>query len=305
LRLFDKLVVWTLPLVPKFLVRRVSNRYIAGPTLDDAMRVVRKLNQEGCCATLDVLGEHITKKDDAEAAVQEYVQALERINKEKLDSNISVKLTMLGLKLDREFCIENMRKLVQTARRFGNFVRIDMEDSSCTTDTLAVYHALKKDFDNVGFVIQAYLRRSIKDIREQMNCNSKINVRLCKGIYIEPREIAYKDREIINSNYLYLLEELLAHDHYAAIATHDEKLVWAAFKLIDQLKLPHDQYEFQMLLGVEEQLRRLILKEGYKLRVYVPFGKQWYEYSVRRLKENPQLAGYVVKNFFGILKRGH
>ncbi len=305
MRLFDKLVVWTLPLVPKFLVRRVSNRYIAGPTLDDAMRVVRKLNQEGCCATLDVLGEHITKKDDAEAAVQEYVQALERINKEKLDSNISVKLTMLGLKLDREFCIENMRKLVQTARRFGNFVRIDMEDSSCTTDTLAVYHALKKDFDNVGFVIQAYLRRSIKDIREQMNCNSKINVRLCKGIYIEPREIAYKDREIINSNYLYLLEELLAHDHYAAIATHDEKLVWAAFKLIDQLKLPHDQYEFQMLLGVEEQLRRLILKEGYKLRVYVPFGKQWYEYSVRRLKENPQLAGYVVKNFFGILKRGH
>jgi proline dehydrogenase len=304
LNLLDKLTVWTLPLVPKFLVRRVSNRYIAGPTLDDAVRVVRNLNQEGCCATLDVLGEHITKKAEAEAAVQEYVQALERIDKENLDSNISVKLTMLGLKLDREFCLENMRKLVQTARDFGNFVRIDMEDSSCTTDTLAVYHALKKDFDNVGFVIQSYLRRSIKDVREQMNCNAKINVRVCKGIYIEPREIAYKDKDIINSNYLYLLEELLANGQYAAIATHDEKLVWAAFKLIDQFKLSRDQYEFQMLLGVEEQLRRLILKEGYKLRIYVPFGKQWYEYSVRRLKENPQLAGYVVKNFFGILKRG-
>jgi proline dehydrogenase len=304
LSVLDNLIVWTLPLVPKFLVRRVSNRYIAGPTLDDAVRVVRNLNQEGCCATLDVLGEHITKKAEAEAAVQEYVQALERIDKENLDSNISVKLTMLGLKLDREFCLENMRKLVQTARDFGNFVRIDMEDSSCTTDTLAVYHALKKDFDNVGFVIQSYLRRSIKDVREQMNCNAKINVRVCKGIYIEPREIAYKDKDIINSNYLYLLEELLANGQYAAIATHDEKLVWAAFKLIDQFKLSRDQYEFQMLLGVEEQLRRLILKEGYKLRIYVPFGKQWYEYSVRRLKENPQLAGYVVKNFFGILKRG-
>jgi proline dehydrogenase len=304
LNIFDKLVVWTIPFVPKFFVRRVSSRYIAGPTLDDAVRVVHDLNQQGCCATIDVLGEHITKKAEAEAAVNEYIQVLERLDEEQLDSNISVKLTMLGLKLDFDFCLQNMRKLVARAGEFKNFVRIDMEDSSCTTDTLNIYSALKKEFDNVGFVIQSYMRRSLTDIREQMNHHQKINVRLCKGIYIEPREIAYKDKQIINSNFEYLLQELLSKGHYVGIATHDEKLVWAAFKLIDELKLSKDKFEFQMLLGVDEELRRIILKEGYKLRVYVPFGKQWYEYSVRRLKENPSMAGYVVKNLFGIKSSG-
>ncbi len=304
MNIFDKLVVWTIPFVPRFFVRRVSSRYIAGPTLDDAVRVVRDLNQQGCCATIDVLGEHITRKEEAESAVNEYLQVLERLSQEKLDSNISVKLTMLGLKLDFDFCLQNMRKLVARAREFKNFVRIDMEDSSCTTDTLNIYSALKKEFDNVGFVIQAYMRRSLQDIRAQMANHKKINVRLCKGIYIEPREIAYKDKQIINSNFEYLLKELLSNGNYVGIATHDEKLVWAAFKLIDELQLSKDKFEFQMLLGVDEELRRIILKEGYKLRVYVPFGKQWYEYSVRRLKENPSMAGYVVKNLFGIKSSG-
>ena len=300
MNLFDKLVVWTIPFVPRFFVRRVSSRYIAGPNLEDAVRVVRNLNEQGCCATLDVLGEHITKKEEAESAVNEYLGVLDRLENEKLDSNISVKLTMLGLKLDRNFCVENVRKLAERAQEFENFVRIDMEDSSCTTDTLSVYSALKKEFNNVGFVIQSYMRRSLNDIREQMNNHKKINVRLCKGIYIEPREIAYKDKQIINSNYEFLLRDLLGNGHYVGIATHDEKLAWAAFKLIDELKLKKDKFEFQMLLGVDEELRRIILKQGYKLRVYVPYGKRWYEYSVRRLKENPGMAGYVVKNFFGI-----
>ncbi|RMF58138.1 MAG: proline dehydrogenase [Calditrichaeota bacterium] len=296
----DKLVVWTIPFVPRFLVKRVAARYIAGTTLDDAMRVVRDLNAQGCSATLDVLGEHITKRQETEAAIQAYMEALDRIQHEQLDSNISVKLTMLGLKLDRDFCLENMRKLVALAKEHGNFVRIDMEDSSCTTDTLHIYSALRKEFDNVGFVIQAYMRRSLRDIREQVAANGRVNVRLCKGIYVEPREIAYKDRSIINANYVLLLEELFRSSNYVGIATHDEKLVWAAYKLIDQMKLTADQYEFQMLLGVDEQLRRLILKDGHKLRVYVPFGRRWYEYSVRRLKENPRIAGYVVRNFFGL-----
>jgi proline dehydrogenase len=300
LKLFNKLVVWTTPIVPKFLVKRVSARYIAGTALDDALGVVKNLNAEGCCATLDVLGEHVTTQEEAESAVQEYLKALQRIDQEKLDSNISVKLTMLGLKLDVNFCLENMRRLVSTAREFGNFVRIDMEDSSCTTDTLRIYSELKKDFTNVGFVIQSYLRRSLKDIRNQMHHNSKINVRVCKGIYIEPREIAYKDKEIVNNNFMLLVEELLKNRNYVGIATHDEKLVWASYRIIDELKLAKEDYEFQMLLGVDEQLRRLILKDGHKLRVYVPYGIKWYEYSVRRLKENPQIAGYVVKNFFGL-----
>lgn len=298
--IFDNLVVSTISFVPKFLVKRASARYIAGPTLEDAVTVVRGLNDEGCCATLDVLGEDVKNKDEAEAAVQEYLKALQRIEQEKLDSNISVKLTMLGLKLDVNFCLENMRRLVKKAQEFGNFVRIDMEDSTCTSHTLKIYSELKKDFKNVGFVIQAYLRRSLQDIRDQMNTNSKINVRVCKGIYIEPRDIAYKDKDIINSNFMLLVEELLRNRNYVGIATHDEKLVWASYKIIDELKLAKDDYEFQMLLGVDEQLRRIILKDGHRLRVYVPYGQRWYEYSVRRLKENPRIAGYVAKNFFGL-----
>ena len=302
MNLLDKLVVWSMPIVPKFLVRKVASRYIAGTTLDEAVEVIKNLQEQGCCATLDVLGEHITKKEQAEHAVQEYLQILDKIEQENLDCNISIKLTMLGLKLDLDFCLENSRRLVQRAKEFDNFVRIDMEDSSCTTDTLQIHSQLKKDFDNVGFVIQAYMRRSLPDIRDQMNSNSKINVRVCKGIYIEPRDIAYKDKEIVNSNYSMLLQELLENGNYAGIATHDEKLVWAAYKTINDLKLSKDKFEFQMLLGVDEQLRRLTLKDGYKLRVYVPYGKQWYEYSIRRLKENPKIAGYVIKNFFGLKK---
>jgi len=298
--LLDKLVVWTIPIVPKFLVRKVASRYIAGTNLDEAVEVIKDLQKQGCCATLDVLGEHIDKKEQAEQAVQEYLQILDKIEQEDLDCNISIKLTMLGLKLDLDFCLENTKRLVQRAKELGNFVRIDMEDSSCTTDTLQIQSQLKKDFDNVGFVIQAYMRRSLQDIRDQMNSNSKINVRVCKGIYIEPRDIAYKDKEIVNSNYSMLLRELLENGNYAGIATHDEKLVWAAYNTINDLKLSRDKFEFQMLLGVDEQLRRLILKDGYKLRVYVPYGKQWYEYSIRRLQENPKIAGYVIKNFFGL-----
>ncbi len=300
--LFDKLVVWTIPIVPKFLVRKVAARYIAGTNLADAVQVIKDLQEQGCCATLDVLGEHIDKKEQAEHAVQEYLQILDKIEQEDLDCNISIKLTMLGLKLDLDFCLGNTRRLVQKAKEVGNFVRIDMEDSSCTTDTLQIHSQLKKDFDNVGFVIQAYMRRSLPDIRDQMNCNSKINVRVCKGIYIEPRDIAYKDKEIVNSNYSMLLRELLENGNYAGIATHDEKLVWAAYKTVNDLKLSRDKFEFQMLLGVDEQLRRLIIKDGYKLRVYVPYGKQWYEYSIRRLQENPKIAGYVIKNFFALKK---
>lgn len=300
--LFDKLVVWTIPFLPEFFVRRVSSRYIAGTTLDDAVRVVNKLNAEGCSATLDVLGEHLSQKEQAEDAVHEYLQALDRLDQQKLDCNISVKLTMLGLKLDLNFCRENMRRLVQRAEELGNFVRIDMEDSTCTTDTLKIYRELREEFENIGFAIQAYMRRSLKDIREQMNINSLINVRVCKGIYIESRDIAYKEDEIINSNFVLLLNELLRKGHYVGIATHDEKLVWSAYNLIDELHLSKDRFEFQMLLGVDEQLRRLILGEGYKLRVYVPYGQRWYEYSVRRLKENPKIARYVIKNLLGARK---
>jgi proline dehydrogenase len=299
-RLFDRLVVSTIPLVPRTLVKKFAARYIAGTTIDDAVRVVRELNEAGYCATLDVLGEHITSKDEAVQAVNVYLAALDTIEQQQLDANISVKLTMMGLKQGRDFCLQNVRQLVEKARELNNFVRIDMEDSSCTTDTLWIFSELRKDFDNVGFVIQAYLRRSLNDIDEQITHNRELNVRICKGIYVEERKIAYKNGEIINSNFILLVRELLQGKHYVGIATHDEKLVWASYKLVKDLQVPKDKFEFQMLLGVDELLRELILKDGYKLRVYVPFGRRWYEYSIRRLQENPKIAGYVVKNVLGM-----
>lgn len=300
MELLNQLVVKALPLVPKPLVRRVANRYIAGDTLAEAARLIRQLNQNGMMATLDILGEHISKKEETEATAAGYLEALEVIGRERLDSNISIKLTAFGLKLDFDFCLANVRRVVQRAAALNNFVRIDMEDASCTTDTLRVYDMLRRDYRNVGTVIQAYLRRSIADIRNLMTNGVPANLRLCKGIYIESRAIAYRNRELINKNFTFLLTELLRRNAYVGIATHDERLVWDAIRLIDELNFPREKYEFQMLLGVDEELRDIILKSGHRLRVYVPFGKSWYAYSVRRLQENPQIVGYVLQNFFGV-----
>ncbi len=296
----NRLIVKTMPLVPKPVVRRVSNRYIAGDTLADAVRVVRDLNQRGMMATLDLLGEFISKREEATATAAAYIEALNRIAQEKLNSNISIKLTAFGLKLNYDFCLENVRNVAQHARSLGNFVRLDMEDSSCTSDTIRIYQTLRKDFENLGIVIQAYMRRSLADIRGFMANGAPTNVRLCKGIYVEPRNIAYKNRELINKNFTFLLDELMHGGAYVGIATHDERLAWDGMRLVDHLKLPKDKYEFQMLLGVDEELRDVIVNAGHRLRIYVPYGQHWYAYSVRRLQENPQIAGYVVKNFFGM-----
>lgn len=298
--LFNRLIVKTLPAVPKPVVRRFSSRYIAGDAIDDAVQVARELNRQGCMVTLDVLGEHVTNPEEARLATDEYLQALEVITQEKLDSNISIKLTQFGLKLDFDLCLANVKKLVQRAKELGNFVRIDMEDTTCTTDTICIYDILRQEFSNVGVAIQAYLRRSLTDVRSLMQNGRLTNFRLCKGIYVEPRELAYKVPDLVNKNFTLLLSEMLRHQAYVGIATHDEQLVWEALRLIDELSLPKSAYEFQMLLGVDEQLRDIILTGGHRLRIYVPFGKDWYAYSVRRLKENPQMAGYIVKNIFGM-----
>lgn len=291
------LISRALPFVPRPLVRTVSRRYIAGDALEDAVRVLRRLNGEGYMGTLDVLGEAVDRPEPAAWAVGEYHRALRAIRDERLDSNISIKLTQLGLKLDFGFCLENVRALVVAARDQGNFVRLDMEDSTCTTPTLDLYGRLRREgLDNLGVVLQACLRRSAQDIRD---LPERSNVRLCKGIYLEPRAIAYRQRSVVNKNYVRLLEEALDRGFYAGIATHDEDLVWEAMRLIDRARLPANRYEFQMLLGVDEELRGIVRKAGHRLRVYVPYGPHWYAYSLRRLKENPGIAGYVVANLFG------
>lgn len=293
----DYLISRSLSFVPRRVVRVFSRRYIAGDVLEDAVRVVRGLNGEGYMATLDVLGESVDRRELAEAAVTEYMRALRVIRGERLDSNVSIKLTQLGLRLDFDFCLANVRALSLSAKEQGNFVRIDMEDSTCTTPTLDLYRRLRQEgIDNVGVVLQACLRRSLADAR---SLPERSNVRLCKGIYIEKRVIAYHDRRVVNKNFARILEELFDRGFYVGIATHDEDLVWEAMRLIDLKRPSSDRYEFQMLLGVDEELRGLIRRAGHRLRVYIPYGSHWYAYSLRRLKENPRLAGYVLMNLLG------
>lgn len=293
--LFDWLVVRGLPLVPKPIVGRVAQRYVAGETLDDALRTVETLASEGAMATLDLLGEEVTERPKAESTAAEYERMLDAIAERGVPSNVSIKPTALGLKVDDAFFRENLERVLVAARRHGNFVRIDMEDVTTTDATLAAYRDLHARHSNCGVVLQAYLRRTLADIETLPRGGA--NVRLCKGIYIEPRTHAFKAYETVRHNFLAALEKLLTRGVYTAIATHDDHLICGALALVDRLRLPRDRYEFQMLLGVEPELRRILLSEGHRLRVYVPYGRDWYPYSTRRLRENPQVARHVLRAF--------
>jgi proline dehydrogenase len=290
--LLDRAIVRVLPAVPRRVVRRLSERYIAGSTLAEACRVVAGLNRGGKMATIDVLGEEITRREEASALLAEYEDVFETIEREELDSNISVKLTGLGLKLDRDFCRDNIAELVVEAAKRGNFVRIDMEDSSTTTETLEIYRELReRGLDNVGVVLQAYMKRTLADIASLRDLRP--NVRVCKGIYVEPPEIAFQEFETVRIGFVDAVEALLDAGAYVAVATHDEWVIGEALTLIEKRGLAPEQYEFQMLLGVRSELGDELVREGHRLRIYVPFGRQWYEYSIRRLQENPKIAGYI------------
>jgi len=241
------------------------------------------------------LGEFSTDEKICLQAADSYIEMLRTIDREKLDSNVSLKPTHMGLMISKDFCYQNIRRVVQEAQKLGNFVRIDMEDHTTTDTTIEIYLKLKEEFggQHVGTVIQAYLRRTIDDINHLIE--HKANLRLCKGIYVEPKKVAFKDMAIINESFKYNLDKLLSNGCYTGIATHDEKLIYHALTVIDRLKLKRENYEFQMLLGVQEELREILVNTGHRLRVYVPFGKDWYGYSTRRLKENPRMAGYVFK----------
>jgi proline dehydrogenase len=294
--LLDRAIVRLLPAVPKPVVQRLSSRYIAGSSIDDAVRVVARLNAKGKLATVDVLGEEITSADEAHAIAAQYHDVLARIDANGLDANVSVKLTGLGLELDYDLCRENLQAVLLDARARGSFVRIDMEDSSTTDRTLRLYRELRDaGHENVGVVLQAYLRRTEDDLA------GLENVRLCKGIYVEPVAIAYRGFDEVRANYVRCLEALVAQGSYVAIATHDEYLIREALRVVRDL--PHDRYEFQMLLGVRPDRADSLVASGHRLRVYVPYGMQWYEYSLRRLQENPRIAGYVAADTVGRLLR--
>ena len=294
--LLDRAIVRLLPAVPKPVVQRLSSRYIAGSSIDDAVRVVARLNAKGKLATVDVLGEEITSADEAHAIAAQYHDVLARIDANGLDANVSVKLTGLGLELDYDLCRENLQAVLLDARARGSFVRIDMEDSSTTDRTLRLYRELRDaGHENVGVVLQAYLRRTEDDLA------GLENVRLCKGIYVEPVAIAYRGFDEVRANYVRCLEALVAQGSYVAVATHDEYLIREALRVVRDL--PPDRYEFQMLLGVRPDRADSLVGAGHRLRVYVPYGVQWYEYSLRRLQENPRIAGYVAADTVGRLLR--
>jgi proline dehydrogenase len=290
--ILDRAIVRFLPAVPRPVVQRLSERYIAGPALSDACHTVEELNAEGKMATIDVLGEEITQPEEARAIAKTYRDVFETIERRQLDSNVSVKLTALGLKLDYELCRENLEAVVAEAAARSNFVRIDMEDSSTTEATLRLYRELREaGHDNVGVVLQAYMHRTIDDIRSLAEL--KPSVRLCKGIYVEPPEVAFQGFEQVRANFVRALEELLAAGCYVGIATHDDWLLGEGRRLVEKHGLGPEEYEFQMLLGVREELGNALVRDGHRLRIYVPFGEQWYAYSLRRLQENPKIAGYI------------
>jgi proline dehydrogenase len=284
--LLDRALVRLLPAVPKPVVQLFSSRYIAGSTLAEAVAVVRRLNGEGMQATIDVLGEEIAHDDEARAIARAYLDVFAAIERDRLDANVSVKLTALGLGLSYGLCKENLLEVLSQ----GRFVRIDMEDSTTTDATLRLYRELREaGHDNVGVVLQAYLRRTAEDVRALADL--KPNVRLCKGIYVEPPSLAYTDADSVRTSFVQCLDALLEEDASVAVATHDERLIGEALKR----KVP----ELQMLLGVREDRARELVAAGHRLRVYVPFGEQWYAYSLRRLQESPAMATTIARAAVG------
>jgi proline dehydrogenase len=298
MRLLDTLIVKTLPLVPKAIVGRLSRPYIAGAKLEDAVRVVKDLNEKGFLVTVDVLGEFVSEKAQVQEGLKEYLELLDAMEREGLKGNISIKPTSFGLLLDEGFCREILDTLMKKVVACNRFMRIDMEDSPCTSKTIALYQHFRERYpDHVGIVFQSYLRRTNDDVLA-LTKDQPSHFRLCKGIYVEPEPIAYKGYQEVRDHFLKVLKTMLQSGSFVGIATHDDYLVEGAERLIRDLGVPENGYEFQMLLGVREKLRDELLAKGHKVRIYVPFGKDWYGYSTRRLKENPALAGTFFKAMF-------
>jgi proline dehydrogenase len=299
---FNSLIANILPYMPPRLVWIFSSRYIAGKTMEDGIRVSKELNRSGSEVTVDLLGEFIKTMDEADINKHKYFEIIDRFTSEGVKGNFSLKPTMFGLLIDKEQCYRHLREIVNKVQEKNSFVRIDMEDSQCVDSEIDLYRKLKAEFPlSVGLVLQAYMRRTASDIREMMGIhaeNSPLNFRLCKGIYVEPAEIAYKGYEEVRNNFLQLLDFMLSQKIYVGIATHDKFLVEEAFKLIEKYETPKGKYEFQMLYGVTPELRNSIVKKGHLMRVYVPFGKDWFGYATRRLKENPRMANLIIKALF-------
>jgi proline dehydrogenase len=300
--MFNKFIAAILPWFPKKFIWIFSRPYISGETVEDAMRVSKELNNINIKVTLDILGEFIKTLDEAEINKNEYLDLIDTAYKNRINGNFSLKPTSFGLLIDKNICYNYIREIVMKAATYNGFIRIDMEDSPCTDNEIELFRKLKAEFpSNVGLVVQSYLKRTSKDLEELSALNSSDNplsFRLCKGIYVEPEAIAYKKYEEINQHFLEDLEFMFKNKIHVGIATHDKPLVEGAYRLIEKYNVPQTMYEFQMLYGVTPKLRESIVRDGHNMRVYVPFGKQWFGYSTRRLKENPKMATHIIKALF-------
>ncbi|WP_228723370.1 proline dehydrogenase family protein [Desulfosediminicola flagellatus] len=288
--------------MPQKLVWQFSKDYIAGETIDDAVQAALKLNEEGILTTIDVLGEFIKNLDEAEANKNEYLEVIEKAEKANVKGNYSLKPTFFGLLIDKEVAYKHIREVVEKAASYNNFVRIDMEDTPCTDMEIDIFRRIKEEFpENVGLVLQSYLKRTHQDIKNLKDLHSEevpLNFRLCKGIYVEPASLAYKKYDEINQHFLEDIELMIKEGMYPAIATHDKPVIEGSYKLLEKYNYPKEKYEFQMLYGVTPALRKSVLDAGHTMRVYVPFGQHWFGYCTRRVKENPSMAMVIIKAIF-------
>ena len=297
MKLINYLIIQIIPFLPKIFVRLVASPYIAGITDDEMLTNVKKLNDKGYDVAIDILGEHVSTKEEATEITKRYANLYDRIALQNLNANLSIKLTHIGQDLGYDLVEHNLMTLVSAAKKHNNFLRLDMENSPYTSETINLYKKAFENYSNVGIVLQAYMHRSMDDIDKLSN--KMFNVRICKGIYVENENIAYRDYQKIRDNYIVLVQHALIKGSYVGIASHDEYLIDELYTWIKDNNISTSQYEFQILHGVpmEKKLQQL-MKEGNKVRVYVPYGDNWYDYSIRRLKENPKMAGYIIKNIF-------
>ena len=293
----NNLITSAVVYLPKWLAKPFANPYVAGEQQEDVLKKVKVINESGMCATVDMLGEHTKNQDEAISVTNQYCEIFKKISGHNLDCNISVKPTHVGLDISYELARDNFLKLTNTAKKFSNFLRIDMESSKVTSHTIKIYKECKLVYDKVGLVLQAYLNRSVDDIK--LLSKQSLNSRICKGIYNESSQISIKDSISVNKNYIKMAKLMYQSGSYAAYATHDQSLIDELLSWIKTNKIPKSLFEFQVLYGVPMQGRlEQLINQGYKVRIYVPYGKDWFDYSVRRLKENPNILKYVLKNFF-------
>ena len=276
--------------------RRMARRFVAGETLEEAVAAARRCNDGGMMASLDHLGENVASTSDAQRSRDAYLEIFEAIAREKLQANVSCKLTQLGLDINTEFCTGLVHSIVERAAGFDNFLRIDMEGSAYTQRTIDLVKFVRSRNPAVGTVIQSYLYRSEKDVRDLLACGCRI--RLCKGAYKEPEDVAFPRKAEVDANYVRLMQMLLPSGFYHAIATHDPHMIAATIRYAASKRISKDDFEFQMLYGVRTNLQRRLVKDGYRLRIYIPFGNDWFPYFMRRLAERPANVGFILRNFF-------